>query len=319
MIRDVDPETWARNPFVIAAPAAHSTLSAGAWHRALKIPVTPDAAACLARHQFFAAAKYAAAFESPELAAALQAAGREPLVDGVFFTGIANHWHFVVDGLGCLRDVADSGRRTLCVDAGYSDAQVDFVQRFAVAAGMERLRGVQRGSEACVGFRNGLFPTRRPFSERVHWVRSVLGVGKTAGGRGRLFVLRNGAATRRLLNQEAVAAMLASRFGFETVDPAAMTLDEQVRAFRDAEAIVGPHGAGLTNMIFAARPAVLVEFFHSEQQIFYHSLCYALGARHYAMKGAPAAAATDPSRIDNADFTIDEGGLAAALARVLPG
>lgn len=314
MIADTDPQTWSRNAYVAAAPEAFSTLSAGVCHRWLKLPVTPDRTACLARHQFFAPDKYAAAFASPDL---VQVPGDAPqIADGVLFTGLATHWHFVVDGLGCLREVHDSGARTLFVDTNLSDGQIAFARRFAARAGMASFREMERVSAPIVRVRNVVFPTRRRFTEKVSWVRAVLGIetAAPAGGK-RLFVLRNGASTRCLLNQDEIAGMLAARFGFEAIDPGALTLDQQVAAFRDAQIVVGPHGAGLTDVVFAARPAVMVELFHSEPQLFFHSLCYALGARHYTMRGAPMSG--HDGRADNADYRVDAEELAGALAALL--
>jgi capsular polysaccharide biosynthesis protein len=45
--------------------------------------------------------------------------------------------------------------------------------------------------------------------------------------------------------------------GFELAAPAGLPLAEQIALFRDAEVIVSPHGAGLTNMLFA-RPGCRV-------------------------------------------------------------
>ena len=49
--------------------------------------------------------------------------------------------------------------------------------------------------------------------------------------------------------------------GFEAIDPGAMSPAEQVRAFAEAECMVGPHGAGLTNLAFAPAGAAVVELF----------------------------------------------------------
>ena len=316
MIADVDAEAWSRDRHVVSAPEPYSIVAGGVFLGGLKIPVTMDRVACLARHQFFAPGKYAAAFASPEVEAAF--ASEATLTGGVAFTGIANHWHFLIDGLGCLREVPRAFAGTLIVDADFSDAQVAFARRFAAAAGMGSFPQVQRVSQGPHRFRNVLFPTRRRFSDKVQWVRSVLGIEAPVAAPGRrLFVLRGRAASRRLLNEDAVASMLAARFGFEAIDPGALSIDEQLHAFRDASVIVGPHGAALANVVFAARPTLLVEIFHSEPQIFYHSLCHALGARHYAVRGAPTSASSDASRPDNSDFVVDERALGEVLSSIL--
>jgi capsular polysaccharide biosynthesis protein len=316
LIADVAPEEWSRNPHVIAAPEAYSHVSAGVYLRDLKAPVTRDGVTCLARHQFFAPAKYAAAFASHELASAL-GPGEPAVSNGVAFTAIANHWHFVIDGLGCLRDLPHAPR-ALLVDSELSPGQVDFVQRFAARARLQPFASVLRLPPGLHRFENAAFPTRRKLSSRVEWVRKVLEVERPVSGTGRrLFVLRNAAASRRLVNQESLARMLEARFGFEIVDPAGMTLDEQLAEFHDATIVVGPHGAALTNFVFAARPRMLVEIFHTEMQAFYHALCHVLGARHYALQGAPLATSADAARADNADFAVDEAEAAKVVGSLL--
>lgn len=73
-----------------------------------------------------------------------------------------------------------------------------------------------------------------------------------------LFVTRAGADRRRLQDEAALAGRLA-RLGFETVDPAAMPFSEQIRTFAGARIIVGVHGAGLTNLIFARQGITVIE------------------------------------------------------------
>lgn len=55
---------------------------------------------------------------------------------------------------------------------------------------------------------------------------------------------------RRLKNEDEVQAAV-KRAGFTIVDLEQMTLDQQCRLFSDAEVVVGFHGAGLTNFVFA--------------------------------------------------------------------
>ncbi len=82
-----------------------------------------------------------------------------------------------------------------------------------------------------------------------------------AGADCRLYVSRRNAAGRRVCNEDAVENLLR-RHGFITMRPEELPFDEQVRRFAGATPIVAPHGAGLTNAIFA-RPGVhVLEMFH---------------------------------------------------------
>jgi capsular polysaccharide biosynthesis protein len=89
--------------------------------------------------------------------------------------------------------------------------------------------------------------------EVVAWLRRRLGQGRNEGRR-RLYVARAGA--RRVVNDAQVTEVVR-RHGFEVIRPERMALREQIRAFGSAEAVVAPHGAGLTNIVFSRRLAVL--------------------------------------------------------------
>jgi capsular polysaccharide biosynthesis protein len=71
------------------------------------------------------------------------------------------------------------------------------------------------------------------------------------GPKRRLFVRRipgwHGA--RALTNQDELCARLAAR-GYEIIEPGAMSLEQQIAAFRGATQVVGTSGAAMTNILF---------------------------------------------------------------------
>lgn len=77
----------------------------------------------------------------------------------------------------------------------------------------------------------------------------------------RIYVTRGSAPRTRIVeNEDEVLAALAPH-GFERIDPAAMPVGEQIRAFAEAELIVAPHGAALANLAFAGSGAAVLELF----------------------------------------------------------
>jgi hypothetical protein len=72
----------------------------------------------------------------------------------------------------------------------------------------------------------------------------------------RIFVSRRGAA-RDLANEDEVIASLKG-VGFEVIHPGGMSLEEQARAFAGASHVVGVMGAGLTNIMFCAPGAKVI-------------------------------------------------------------
>ena len=72
----------------------------------------------------------------------------------------------------------------------------------------------------------------------------------------KVFVSRH-SRDRPLLNQQAVEMVLRDK-GFAIVDPAVMTLAEQISLFKGASTVVGPLGAALTNIAFCPKGSKIV-------------------------------------------------------------
>jgi capsular polysaccharide biosynthesis protein len=74
-------------------------------------------------------------------------------------------------------------------------------------------------------------------------------VEKLPGAPRKLYVARTDAPTRVMRNEAAVIEEMRRR-GYEIVVPGTLSFTEQVQLFRSASVVVGPHGAGLTNIVF---------------------------------------------------------------------
>lgn len=84
-----------------------------------------------------------------------------------------------------------------------------------------------------------------------------------------LYVERN-SLTRNLTNAREVRNWFIDR-GWDVVEPGAMPLDEQIRLFGEARAVAGPHGAAMTNLLWAAPGTRILEFMPSRRR----NGCYA--------------------------------------------
>jgi capsular polysaccharide biosynthesis protein len=80
-----------------------------------------------------------------------------------------------------------------------------------------------------------------PFFE---WLRAKF-VPETTSGASRLYVRRPNLYTRQILNAEDLEALVESH-GFEVFEPEQHSFAEQVRAFANAEVVLGAFGSGLT-------------------------------------------------------------------------
>ncbi|MCH9625716.1 MAG: hypothetical protein S4CHLAM123_08940 [Chlamydiales bacterium] len=85
----------------------------------------------------------------------------------------------------------------------------------------------------------------------------------------RLYISRSDATKRRLLNEEEIWPILEAR-GFEKCILSSLSFREQAAAFASAEAVVGPHGAGFSHLVFCDPKTAVLEFFAPA----YTHLCY---------------------------------------------
>lgn len=95
-------------------------------------------------------------------------------------------------------------------------------------------------------------------SEAITFIRRRLRLDFSARPLRRIYVGRKDARWRRLINEAEIVDML-ERFGFETVDPGAMSLDEQIELAACAQIIVGAFGAGMNLLLFAPEGTPVVE------------------------------------------------------------
>jgi capsular polysaccharide biosynthesis protein len=71
----------------------------------------------------------------------------------------------------------------------------------------------------------------------------------------RIFVSRKVSLNPRIANEAELAAVAQEEFGFELLDPSGLSFAEQVRAFSEAEAIIGASGAAMSNLAFCSQGA----------------------------------------------------------------
>lgn len=127
----------------------------------------------------------------------------------------------------------------------------------------------------------------------VAWLRERLPAKNPPTGRLRLYLTRGSVPrTRRYVEEEQLLPALEER-GFVRIDPGTLSVQEQIDTFHAAEAIVAPHGAGLTNVTFSPPGVRVLEMFPST---YVHrglwAICQAIGAdyRYLVAEGESPAA-----------------------------
>ena len=123
----------------------------------------------------------------------------------------------------------------------------------------------------------------------------------TAGRR--LLVSRRDARQRRVANEDALYRVLQP-LGFEIVTPGELSVREQIATFRAAEIVVGPHGAGLTNLLFA-RPGTRAVELRSEQmhRPYFRWIADAAGLDYQLVPSPPDPTAPDDMVVDPSEIT----------------
>ncbi|HEX3431054.1 MAG TPA: glycosyltransferase family 61 protein [Rhizomicrobium sp.] len=100
----------------------------------------------------------------------------------------------------------------------------------------------------------------------------------------RIYVSRAGARRRRITNEQEVRALLESRC-FHTVFPETMQVAEFAQVVRRSAHIVAPHGAGITNVVFARSGVRVLEMFGAHIVAEGWLMTAAVGGRHYLLAG----------------------------------
>jgi tetratricopeptide (TPR) repeat protein len=101
-----------------------------------------------------------------------------------------------------------------------------------------------------------------------------------------LYISRGHAPGRLLTNEAELQSALERHFGAECVHMEALAFDTQVWLANRAQIIIGPHGAGLTNVCFAEEGVWLVELIPERHPVaIFRDLADSVGARYVPIAG----------------------------------
>jgi hypothetical protein len=174
-----------------------------------------------------------------------------------------NYWHWLMDALPRIAVLEEAGLKqfTLITSSRMLPWQAESLRML----GYPPERWVEFGDDYWE-LESLLVPSfvhetgfSRPWA--VRWLRERLLPAGTGGpGRRRIYLSRSNATRRRLINEEEISAFLAGE-GFEVVSAENLTVREQIGIFSQAERIVAPHGAGLTNLLFTPEKIRVLELF----------------------------------------------------------
>lgn len=131
---------------------------------------------------------------------------------------------------------------------------------------------------------NGIPPSQ------VLWARSAFLPEEPQPGERRLFVGRGTNITNRvMIDEQELAAALEREFDFEYVTTDGLTLDDEIEMFGQAQAVIAPYGAAMTNLLFAPRGTRVLELqpYDNDFSIIncYQELSAVLGNPHGVIRG----------------------------------
>ncbi len=239
------------------------------------------------------------------------AADAEPLAFAAFcddtFPAAANPAHFVGDRLARVHFFAEGAGVApgACLFGGVTTPYLQFaLDRVCPGGRVARPDRVYRVAHLMVLSSTGE-PGGHPFyylnPGAMDFVIPPLVADLPRGGGGRrLYLARTDATARVLVNERALMARLAGE-GFEVHEMGRLAPRDQLALVREAEIVVAPHGAALTNLVAARPGARVVELFNpARATTAYMAIAHGRGAPYTPIIGDPVAnpALDDPWTVD---------------------
>ncbi|MEG9224984.1 glycosyltransferase family 61 protein [Aeromicrobium sp. Sec7.5] len=241
--------------------------------------------------------------------------------------GSANYYHFLTDVLPRLGVYADAvpdpapdptvlvpqargWQRTLLEIAGYGHLPVvEDAPDLAVRADRLFVPSIPNVLEIAP-------------ASTVAWVREHLRPQAGSDPRPRRLYVTRGTQpnSRRVVREDELWALLEER-GFEKVEPGGLSPQEQIDVFSAAEMVVGPHGAALTNLLFAPAGVTVLELFTAAYvNQCYWSISRSIPDAHYEYLVDGDVTRYGPGSPMNAilaDIEIDPARVAATVDRLI--
>lgn len=125
-----------------------------------------------------------------------------------------------------------------------------------------------------------------------------------------IYISRKFAKKRKILNEKELDAIL-NRYNIKTVYLEFMNLEEQIQLFKKVKLVIGPHGAGFTNILFSKKGTIIVELFpKSYNNVSFYNLSNLIGANYYILE-------FNNDGIKNDSFCIDSNAVYNLLNDIL--
>lgn len=154
--------------------------------------------------------------------------------------------------------------------------------------------------------------------EVPHFIRRTLTPTRKQDGTRRILITRKNAQWRRLQNEDELLENLID-LGFESVDLAKLSLDQQIALAAESNTIVGAFGAGMSIVLLAHPGTVMVEIKATlSGPMDVHPLAAAaLGVKYSSVLATAVQTSTDPRESLNTDLVCDPAIVRAAVVEAM--
>ena len=112
----------------------------------------------------------------------------------------------------------------------------------------------------------------------------------------KIYITRDNPKSKRNVINFNEVELILKKCGFVIIRLEDYTYREQIVFFKGAEIIVGPHGAGFTNIIFCVKKTILIEFMHIKRDSsIFKNICKVKGITYYKLYSNNTDKSDDPN------------------------
>ena len=209
--------------------------------------------------------------------------------------GASNYYHWMLDLMPKLGYLAKIGINLDSIDHFLvRDAKTLFHIESLKKLGIDESRIVETAQQPHLSCDSVLvLPLKHQINMSMHpfvpnWVNSTFNDAVTNDKEKiKLYLKRAEGGRRGIKNQEAVESLLLEK-GFSIVEINGLSIAEQAHLLNRAKVIVSPHGATLTNLVFAQPGAKVIELFGTHVFPYYYGLSNLCNLEYHALLQKPA-------------------------------
>lgn len=225
-----------------------------------------------------------------------------------------NYYHFYFDVLGKLKAFDDQGvGKDIPVVLGKYVDQLSF-PRQVIGMGQFKERTWLVPGDKYV-HANEVFYCRHRYSLRdiCEYIVKTLEVDRENVRNDKIYLTRGVASSGRNVSNESEILNVLSDFDFKVIDANKLTVENQVEVFRNAQYVVAPHGAGITNILFrSGNPLSLLELHPIHAYTDFKKICDGYGYYWDHLMGIQ-----EPGDPRHANYTIDPDALRKSLVKLI--